>query len=158
MYALLRTSRAVGRRRANRRAMLGAWMAVAGLGACHVTTPVERERSRLSIRRDASRFVVASSTDSTVTFRPIEARWLKRGMRGYVVDPLQRDALIARLTIQRIDTGGVTAVIDGGVSPVVPTHVVLVEQPASAWWHDRRFWAGVGGGALAGVFISGATR
>lgn len=128
-----------------------------GMTACHASTPLERERSRLSIRRDASRFVVASSTDSTVTFRPVEARWLKRGMRGYVVDPLQRDALIARLTIQRVDTAGAVAVIDGGVSPVVISNVVLVERPQPAWWQDKRFWigAGTGVGASLGVVLAG---
>lgn len=129
-----------------------------GIGACQTTSPLERERNRLSIRRDASRFVVASSTDSTVTFRPVEARWLKKGMRGYVVDPMQRDVLIARLTIQRVDTGGTIAVIDGGVAPVVMTHVVLVERPALVWWKDKRFWGGAGAGVAAGIIAASASK
>lgn len=146
------------RRLIRRRTVFAAWTVAATLAACHPSASVERERGRLSIRRDASRFVVASSTDSTVTFRPVEAHWLKIGMRGYVVDPLQRDALIARLTIKRVDTSGTVAVIDGGVSPVVLTHVVLVERPTMAWWRDKRFWFGAGAGVLTGVIATSASR
>lgn len=146
------------RRLIRRRAVFTAWVVAVSLVSCHPSASVDRERGRLSIRRDASRFVVASSTDSTVTFRPVEARWLRIGMRGYVVDPLQRDALIARLTIKHVDTSGTVAVIDGGVSPVVLTHVVLVERPATAWWHDKRFWFGAGAGALTGIVVSSASK
>lgn len=131
---------------------------VLSMSACHTSTRIERERGRLIMRRDAARFVIAASTDSTVTFRPFEARWLKAGMHGHVVDPTERDALIARVTIQRVDTGGTVAIIDGGVSPVSVKHVVLVERPTAAWWRDKRFWFGAGAGAVAGVIATSASK
>lgn len=79
---------------------------------------------------------------------------MKRGMRGHAVDPTQRDALIARLTIQQVDTSGVTAVIEGSVSRVSTTHVVLMVKPAQSWWRDLRFWWGAGAGAAAAAVVA----
>ena len=127
------------------------------LSACqHSSTPA-RNIGTLSIARDAARFAVLASTDSTVTFRSAEVRWLRAGMRGHVVDPTQRDALIARLTIQRVDSSGTIAIIAGGVSPVALTHVVSFERPTVAWWRDKRFWIGAGAGAVTGIVASSAT-
>ncbi|MBC8086998.1 MAG: hypothetical protein H7Z40_07005 [Phycisphaerae bacterium] len=79
-------------------------------------------------------------------------------MRGHAVDPTQRDALIARLTIQQVDTGGIVAIIDGRVAQVSTTHVVLMVRPAIAWWKDKRFWLGAGAGAAAVVVGAAASR
>ena len=128
------------------------------LGACQHKPAPARNITTFSIARDAARFAVAASTDSTVTFRPAEVRWLRPGMRGLVVDPLLRDALIARLTVQRVDTIGIIATIAGGVSPVALTHVVLFEQPAIAWWRDRRFWFGAGAGVVTGIVATSAIK
>lgn len=146
------------RHHVNRSAMFAAWLIMTSLAACHSATPLERERGRLIMRRDAARFVIAASTDSTVTFRPFEAHWLKAGMRGHVVDPTERDALIARVTIQRVDSSGTLAVIDGGVSPVSTKHVVLIERPTLGWWRDKRFWIGAGAGVLTGVIATSASK
>ena len=133
-------------------------MCVSTLGACHLKSPTAHAIGALSIARDAARFAIAATTDSTVTFRSIEVRWLRPGMRGHVVDPSHRDALIARLTIQRVDTSGTIASIAGGVSPVALTHVVLFERPSVAWWRDKRFWMGAGVGAVTGIVVTRATR
>lgn len=85
-------------------------------------------------------------------------RWLRVGMRGHAVDPTQRDALIARLTVQRVDTSGIVAMIDGRVAQVSTTHVVLVVKPTVAWWRDLRFWTGAGAGVVAGVVGASASR
>lgn len=143
---------------ARRTAIVALWLGASALVGCqHKTTP-ELNLATLSIARDAARFAVAASTDSSVTFRPAEVRWLRPGMRGHVVDPSQRDALIARLTIQRVDTGGTIATIAGGVSPVQLTHVVLFEKPPTSWWRDRRFWLGSGAGIVAGVIATSASK
>lgn len=112
----------------------------------------------MSLARDAARFAVAAATDTSVTFRAAEVRWLRTGMRGYVVDPGSRDALVARLTIQKLDTGVVFAAIVGGVSPVAATHVVLVEKPAVAWWRDKRFWFGTGAGLVTGIAAAASAK
>lgn len=127
------------------------------LVGCHSRT-VDRELVNFQIPRDAARFSISTTTDSTVVFRPIEARWLKPGMHGLTVDPSQRDALIARLTIKNVDTSGVLASIDGRVAQVTTSHVVLIVKPALAWWRDKRFWFGAGAGAAAGALAAGATR
>ncbi len=125
---------------------------------CKRASGPELNLAAISIARDAARFAVVASTDSTVKFRPAEVRWLRPGMRGYVVDPLLRDALIARLTIQRVDTSGTVAVIAGGVSPVEVTHVVLFEKPTLKWWRDKRFWFGVGAGVVTGIAATSASK
>lgn len=131
--------------------------AVGTFSACHARS-IDRELVNLQIPRDAARFSISTTTDSTVVFRPIEARWLKPGMRGLTVDPAQRDALIARLTIKRVDTSGVLASIDGRVAQVSTSHVVLMVKPSVAWWHDKRFWFGAGAGLAVGALAAGATR
>ena len=128
------------------------------LSACQHKTIPALNIGTLSIARDAARFAIAAATDSTVTFRSVEVRWLRPGMRGHVVDPLQRDALIARLTIQRVDTSGTIASIAGGVSPVALTYVVLFERPTVAWWRDKRFWMGAGAGAVTGIVATSASK
>ena len=116
------------------------------------TSPVPK------IQRDAARFSIESTTDTTVVFRQAEVQWLKPGMRGHAVDPLQRDALIARLTILRVDTSGVLASITGKVSEIARTQVVLVSRPPKAWWRDRRFWFGAGAGAAIGAITAASAR
>ena len=133
-------------------------MAAISPGGCkHASTPTPNFAS-LSLARDAARFAVVAATDSTVTFRPVEVRWLRAGLHGHVVDPTQRDALIARVTIQRVDTSGVLATIVGGVAPVALTHVVLFSKPAIAWWRDKRFWVGAGVGVVTGIIATSATQ
>lgn len=83
---------------------------------------------------------------------------MKPGMSGYVVDPAQRDALVARLTLQRFDSAGSMAAIVGGVSPVTLTHVVLFEKPAIRWYRDKRFWLGTGSGLVLGIAGASAAK
>jgi hypothetical protein len=127
------------------------------IAGCHRSSTA-REQVTLGIPRDAARFSISTTSDSTVTFRPVEVRWLKVGMRGHAVDPTQRDALIARLTIQRLDSTGAVATIDGRVAQVSTTHVVLMVKPSVSWWRDKRFWTGIGTGVLAGVVGASAAR
>lgn len=126
--------------------------AVAG---CHRAAPPRPSLAALSIARDAARFAVTAANDSTVSFKQAEVRWFRPGLRGYVVDPMQRDALVARVTVKRLDSITTIANIDGAVGPVALTHLVLFEQPATAWWRAKRFWLGAGIGAVAGA--AGAT-
>lgn len=132
---------------------MAASFVLAGVMGCHRGRSSESEGSAFRIPRDAARFSILSTTDSTVVFRALEAKWLRVGMRGHAVDPTQRDALIARLTIQRMDTSGVFAVINGRVSQVSTTHVVLMVKPTLPWWKDLRFWYGAGAGVATGALI-----
>jgi hypothetical protein len=122
------------------------------LASCHRgAVNSEESTSNAPIPRDAARFSISTTNDTMVVFRPLEARWLRVGMRGHAVDPQQRDALIARLTIVSIDTGSVVAKITGQVSQVSATHVVLMVRPRVSWWHDSHFWLGAVTGIVASV-------
>ena len=129
------------------------------LVGCHRgTAATEPKSSNAVIPRDAARFSIASTNDSMVTFNAAEVTWLRVGMRGHAVDPARRDALIARLTIVRVDTAGVTASITGQVSQVGTTHVVLVARPRTSWWHQRLFWTGATAGAALGAAVAVVAR
>ncbi len=111
-----------------------------------VTTP-----SLPRIPRDAARFEIDSVTDSTATFRVREATWIRPGLQSYVVDPAQRDALVARLRILSRSGESATALVTGQVTSVKPEHFLLVVRPDAPWWKSRRFWTGTLVGATVGA-------
>lgn len=140
-------------------ARIGTLLAVAAAMACRGAPP---PRSAIQpalprIPRDAPRFEIDSITDSTATFRIQEARWIRRGMASYAVDPQQRDALVARLRIIARDSLTGTALITSQVARVRPDHFLLVIRPAVPWYRSRVFWAGavsgISTGAIAAVLI-----
>ena len=102
------------------------------------------------IPRDASRFEIDAVDDSTAKFRPREADWIREGMVAYAVDPLHRDALVARLRITEVHAVMITALVTSQVTRVTPAHVVLLLEPRPTWWKTRRFWIGASAGALLG--------
>lgn len=102
------------------------------------------------IPRDVPRFEIDSVTDSTAIFRVQEARWLRKGLTGYAVDPRQHDALVARVSIVAADTIRATAQVTSQVSLVRRDHVLLIVAPARPWWRRRSFWVGLGTGVLLG--------
>jgi hypothetical protein len=106
------------------------------------------------IPRDAPRFEIDSVTDSTAMFRVQEARWIRPGQSTYVVDPQQRDALVARLRIISRDSLSATALVTSQVARVKAEHFLLVVRPPTPWWRTRHVWFGTLGGAT--VAIGGA--
>lgn len=84
--------------------------------------------------------------------------WIKSGMDVYAVDPLNRDALVARLRITSVWNETAVAVVTSQVTSVKTQHVILVVPPVTPWWKSRRFWIGtlLGGtaGGTAGVLIA----
>lgn len=113
--------------------------------------PVSVSPQALRIPRDAARFEIDSVTDSTAIFRLQEARWVRRGMLGYAVDPVQRDELVARVTVVSVDSTSAVAVVTSQTALVRTGHVLLVLRPERRWWHDRMLWTGVGTGAVLGA-------
>ena len=130
------------------------------LTACQHRPPATADKTPTVARipRDAARFSIDSTSDTTVVFRGLEADWLRTGMRGHAVDPLQHDALIARLTIMSVDTNRVVAVITGKVSQVSTTNVVLLVRPQKSWQRDHRFWFGAIGGVVVGAIVGSAVH
>ncbi|MBC7933346.1 MAG: hypothetical protein H7Z38_22515 [Rubrivivax sp.] len=103
------------------------------------------------IPRDAARFEIESVDDSTARFRPFEATWLRPGMQVYAVDPMHRDALVARLRIVRADSARLVALVTAQVTKVTTDHFLLAVKPKVPWYRTRRFWWGAASGGLVGA-------
>jgi hypothetical protein len=104
----------------------------------------------MRIPRDAARFEIDVVDDSTARFKPREALWVAEGMTAYVVDPLNRDALVARLRITSVWNATAVGVVTSQVTRVTTQHVVLLTPPIVPWWKTRRFWIGTALGTVVG--------
>lgn len=137
----------------NHATMRRSFLAVAALAltACHRgAAPVETAAVK-RIPRDAARFEIDAVDDSTARFRPKESQWVRVGMAAYAVDPVNRDALVARLRIQSVDKTGVTALVTSQVGRVTTSHFLLIARPDERWWRARRFWIGAAAGGAVGA-------
>jgi len=110
------------------------------------------------IPRDAARFEIDVVDDSTATFRVFESRWLRAGLSAYAVDPANRDALVARLTILRRDSTTATALVTSQVARVTTDHFLLVPPPPTPWWRAKWFWVGTLVGGVIGAGTTAAIR
>ena len=110
------------------------------------------------IPRDAARFEIDAVDDSTARFRPLESRWLRTGMLAIIVDPKNRDGLVARVRIVAADSTSVTALVIGQVGRVTTDHFLLVPHPKTPWWHDRRVWIGALAGGVIGTAVTSIAR
>lgn len=140
--------------------MRAVWVATAAciIGGCHAlpawrpaTAPGVTGPRLPRIPRDAARFEIESVNDSTATFRVREATWVRPGLQSYVVDPAQRDALVARMVVVSRSGESATALVTGQVTSVKADHFLLVVRPASPWWKSARFWSGAAAGAAATI-------
>jgi len=105
------------------------------------------------IPRNASRFEIEAIDDSTARFKPREASWVREGMTAYVVDPLHRDALVARLRVVSVWNDMAVAVVTSQVTRVTTDHVVLMVPAPAPWWHAHPFWTGSMAGGLLGLLL-----
>lgn len=131
------------------------------LAGCHhraVVQTIAPIPAAVRIARDAARFEIDAVDDSTARFRPLESRWLRVGMSAIVVDPKNRDALVARVRIVSADSVAVTALVVGQVGRVTTDHFLLVMHPRTRWWHDRRFWFGALAGGVLGTAATSIAR
>ena len=107
------------------------------------------------------RFEIASAGDSTFTLVVGRHPWVRPGLYGIVVDPRQRDILIARFQIIAADSANAMGLITGMTTRVTTEHVALLDQPPppAAPWHRRRsFWLGVVFGIAAGFGLGSVAR
>lgn len=105
-------------------------------------------------QENAYRFEITSVGDSTFTFAAGTHGWLKPGLDGIAVDPLRRDALVARFRILRVAGGTATALITGQTTRVTSTNVALVTHPTAPFFKRREFWFGTVLGAALGAVIA----
>jgi hypothetical protein len=114
-----------------------------------------------SAQETAVRFEIASAGDSTFTLVVGRHPWVRPGLYGIVVDPRQRDILIARFQIMAADSANAMALITGMTTRVSTDHVALLDRPPPPIppWHKRRsFWLGVLFGVAAGLGLGLAGR
>ena len=136
----------------------------AGMTACHnappAPVPIVADSAAVKpatapftrIPRNASRFEIDAVDDSTARFKPREALWVQRGMTAYVVDPMNRDVMVARLRIVSVWNEMAVGVVLSQTTRVTTQHVVLLTEPKVPWWKSQRFWFGT----TLGVFLGAA--
>jgi len=135
-----------------------------GMTACHhappAPVPVVADSAAVTtppaqftrIPRNASRFEIDAVDDSTARFKPREALWVQQGMTAYVVDPMNRDVMVARLRIVSVWNEMAVGVVMSQTTRVTTQHVVLLTEPKVPWWKSQRFWMGT----VLGVFVGAA--
>lgn len=105
-------------------------------------------------QESAYRFEITSVGDSTFTFRVGTHGWVKPGLQGITVDPLRRDALVARFRILRVAGGSATALVTGQTTRLTDGNVALVTRPTVPFFKRREFWLGTVLGAAVGAVIA----
>lgn len=131
------------------------WAGAALLVAAVITVAPDEA----SAQETAVRFEIASAGDSTFTLVVGRHPWVRPGLYGIVVDPRQRDILVARFQIMAADSANAMALITGMTTRVSTDHVALLDRPAppAPPWHKRRsFWLGVLFGVAAGLGLGAA--
>lgn len=114
-----------------------------------------------SAQETSVRFEIASAGDSTFTLVVGRHPWVRPGLYGIVVDPRQRDVLVARFQILAADSANAMALITGMTTRVTTDHVALLDRPPppAPPWHKRRsFWLGVLFGVAAGFGLGASGR
>ena len=100
------------------------------------------------------RFEITQVTDTTLRFPRGRATWIKPKMTGIAVDPRRRDILVARFEVLRIDSGLVTAAINGMTTRVATEHIAVMSEPPKPWYKTRTFWGGTVFGFVLGALVS----
>jgi hypothetical protein len=99
------------------------------------------------------RFEIVEPTDTSFTIILGDARWVKRGMDGIVVDPRQRDEMVARFSVESVDGRSARAVITGMTTGISTLHMALLSPPRKSWFRQRVFWIGAAVGLAIGFLV-----
>ena len=98
-----------------------------------------------------TRFDILQVTDTTISFRKGAAAWIRPGLVGIVVDPRQKDALVARIRILDVARDTVAALITGQTTRLGTQHVAILDEPRPRFPRTLVFWSGLVIGFLAGA-------
>jgi hypothetical protein len=115
----------------------------------------------LDAQETAVRFEIASAGDTTFTLVVGRHPWVRPGLYGIVVDPRQRDILIARFEIIAADSANAMGLVTGMTTRVTTDHVALLDMPpppAPPWYRRRSFWLGTLVGLAAGLGLGVASQ
>jgi hypothetical protein len=130
--------------------------AIAAILAFCLTSSAQLDAQETSVR-----FEIASAGDSTFTLVVGRHPWVRPGLYGIVVDPRQRDILIARFQIIAADSANAMGLVTGMTTRVTTDHVALLDmppEPAPPWHRRRSFWLGLVFGLAAGFGIGAASQ
>lgn len=130
--------------------MMRATLSVLSLAALFAVAPTP-----VRAQETAVRFPVVDIGDTTFTFRVGGQQWVRPGLRGIVVDPRQRDVLVARFRVSNVSGEIARGVITGQATSVNTTHTVLLDVPQRPWYRQRTFWLGTAVGAAVGFLLGG---
>jgi hypothetical protein len=97
-----------------------------------------------------TRFDIMQVTDTTISFRKGAAAWIRPGLVGIVVDPRQKDALVARIRILDVERDTVAALITGQTTRLGTQHVAILDEPRPRFPRTLVFWSGLVIGFLVG--------
>lgn len=102
----------------------------------------------------AYRFEIAKVGDSTIVLSTGHHDWVRAKQKGIAVDPMRRDALVARFVIVRVDraSSSAVAVVTGQTTQLTANHVALITRPGKHWYAQPTFWIGaLLGGAIGAI-------
>ena len=102
------------------------------------------------------RFEITQVGDTTFRFPRGNAGWVKAGITGISVDPRERDALVARFKVLKVDSGLVTAMVTGKRTRLTTEHIAVLAEPPKPWYRGITFWAGTVFGIVVGALIAGS--
>ena len=130
-----------------RRARRAPWasLAVASLLAVAASAAPAYAQSR------SVRFEVDSASDSTFVFPVGRATWVKPRDKGIVVDPRQRDVLVARFDVLAVRDGRAVGLVTGQTTDVARGHVALLDEPPSPWYRRADVWTALFVGLATGI-------
>ena len=126
-----------------------------GCWVCALALALGVSADRASAQIRGVRFEITQVGDTTFRFPRGNAGWVKVGASGIAVDPRQRDDLVARFLVLRLDSGLVTALITGQRTRLSTEHIAVLAEPPKPWWKGITFWAGTVFGVVIGALIAG---
>jgi hypothetical protein len=100
-----------------------------------------------------ARFEIVEPTDTTFSIVLRGARWVKKGMTGYVLDPRERDLMVGRFTVDQVDERTARAKITGMTTGITIFHAAMLPVPRKPWFKQMIFWIGTGLGMTIGYFV-----
>jgi hypothetical protein len=112
--------------------------------------------ARARAQETAYRFEITTVGDSTVLLSTERHEWVREGQKGIAVDPMRRDALVARFVILRIDAlhKRALAVVTGQTTRLTTAHVALIDRPGRKWYAQPTLWIGAVVGAVIGASVA----
>jgi hypothetical protein len=104
-------------------------------------------------QESAVRFEITAVGDSTFTFPVGTHIWVRRGIKGIVVDPKRRDILVARFRVVGVRGGEATALVTGQTTRITEDNVALLDEPRTPFYQRGTLYAGFLAGLLLGAAL-----